>query len=107
MAILETQKQTGAGWRTMRYDTRSGRDCARYVARERYAWPGGRVLVAVCGDGEYLCPACCRENYREIARAADDTHSGWHVLGMEAFEPDGEPDSIDTCAHCGAHLSDL
>ena len=86
----------------MRLKTSSER--AEYVARERHAWPGGYLLLAVCADGELLCPDCCAENKEEIAGANDAPRSGWHITDITTAETIEEPEQ---CAHCGRELLDM
>lgn len=75
---------------------------AKTVAREVYAWPGGYPLMLVMTDGECLCPACCKSQYREIVRAAldCDRRSGW-MPAAATIHYEG-PD--ETCAHCNAAI---
>ena len=77
---------------------------AEYVAAEKYAWPGGYALLAVCSDGGLLCPICCEENEKEIRASNDDPRSAWHIVGITTTESVEEPEQ---CAHCGRELLDL
>ena len=100
---IETQiaiPPDGRRWRTVRYDLERSADLARYVARERYAWPGGYELFAVCEDGAVLCKDCCRAEYATIARNAHPG-SGWRLIGLDTAETLEEP---ETCAHCSATI---
>lgn len=108
MSIIETQYFYGrfpSRWNVRRFDLSKGADCARYIARERFAWPGGYALFAVCSDGGALCADCCRAEYPLIARASRDPHdhSGWRVVGMDTAECCEE---TMTCDHCGAVIFD-
>ena len=97
--IIETQQQLPCDWRayrTMRYDMNYGRDVARYVARERYIWPGGYELFALADDGRVLCCDCCRSEYRQIARSLP--RDGWHVIAYDYAYNTAEPLACDHCA---------
>lgn len=102
--IIESQKHyfppragiCGA-FRTERYDLERSADAARYVARERYAWPGGYALFACTDDGGTLCADCCRAEYATIART--HRNSGWFVIGVGSAESCEE---TLHCDHCGA-----
>jgi len=41
----------------------------KHTARNAHAWPGGYPLAVLMSDGETLCPACCKTEFRNIARA--------------------------------------
>ena len=71
-----------------------------------YAWPGGYARYYLCMDGEPLCAACVRGNYREVSRAirtADDC-SGWFVIACVVCE---DTDTDESCAHCGRAIAEL
>ncbi len=84
----------------------TGTRAAKFVARERHAWPGGYALGLVMGDGEMLCPECVRENWREVVQAhlwADDGGDPcWVPLGITHT---GETDDDLFCAHCERRIS--
>lgn len=72
------------------------------MARDAYAWPGGYPLLLLMGDGECLCPACTRSNYRLIRKAqrAGDRRDSWYPT--EVFiHYEGAP---IYCAHCNAEV---
>lgn len=95
--IIENQTQTPNGlWRIQKYDLAIGKDAARYVARTRYAWPGGYEMFAICSDGEVLCCDCCKTEYSRIAGA--HRGSGWDVIAIDSTA-NCEIDRI-FCAHC-------
>ncbi len=86
-------------------ESAKNRAAAQLVATERFAWPGGYLLLAIMSDGAALCPDCVKDNYREIAasnRAGDD--DGWRTVGFDTFES-GE--AWETCAHCSRLFSTL
>ena len=86
MATIDTTKPMGA---------------ARYVRRERYAWPGGYPLALITADGGLLCADCVRDSFSNIAWAHRSKCSdGWRPAGMIAVE---EP-TTDACDHCGAYI---
>ena len=68
-----------------------------FIRSGGYAWPGGYPTYLLMSDGETLCVACARENFRLILR---DTKYGtrrdcWHAAGIEA---NWESDSL-RCVH--------
>lgn len=85
MATIDTTKPMGA---------------ARYVRRERYAWPGGYPLALITTAGGLLCADCVTDNFSNIAWAHRNRCSGWRPAGMIAVE---EP-TTDTCDCCGAYI---
>ena len=67
------------------------------LAREPYAWPGGYPRFAVMTDGEALCVACVRGNYRQVYRdTRDNSRSGWAFAGSQINWEDHDL----ICAHC-------
>lgn len=81
------------------YNLAIPRDMARFVARERYAWPGAYPLVLVTDDGGVLCAPCVRGNFRQIVTT--HARSGWmpaHVDIAECFDD-------NSCDHCGRALN--
>lgn len=83
-------------------------ESTRYVARNRYAWPGGYETVLVMDDGAILCAVCVRENYRLIMESTrDELSDGWTAIGMDHTGNMDAPESGDpseTCAHCGRDI---
>ena len=81
--------------------TQTGTRTAKFVAREKYAWPGGYALALVMADGEMLCPGCIRTSWREIVQAhlwADNRGDpAWTPIGVMHS---GESDEELQCAHC-------
>lgn len=72
---------------------------ARYVRRERYAWPGGYALALVLADGGALCPDCVASEFPQISyshrhRLRDD----WRPVGVAS---EADADEGCTCDHCG------
>jgi hypothetical protein len=55
------------------------------IRKGEYAWPGGYPRYFVCSDGEAMCFACVKKNFREIvdAHRRDDRRSSWHLAGVE------------------------
>ena len=73
----------------------------KHAIRSGYAWPGGYRLNIVMVDGELLCTACARENYRQIVRETiQNTHSGWAAVGADVHWEG----SAEYCAHCNTIL---
>jgi hypothetical protein len=85
--------------RSVVYDLNKARDAVRFVAREKYAFPGGYEMFAILSDGEALCFDCCFSEYSQVAdstlaRARD----GWQAIGISHT---GETEGAIDCAHCG------
>ena len=80
-----------------------GHVAAEYVAENKYAWPGGYELFAVCGDGGILCANCCAENMELIALDEDNRWSGWHVIGIDSAE---NCEELTMCDHCSRVIFD-
>jgi hypothetical protein len=112
--IVETQKCSASGiWRTITYNLDTARDRARYIARERYAFPGGYELLAVTNDGALLCSQCVIDNFRLCLESARDYQNdiyadGWRV---DAIALSDELENFEQCSHCnkmidGYHLEE-
>ena len=100
----------GRVWRTYNYDLDNGADIAKYVARTRYAWPGGYELFAITNDGAALCHDCCRSEFRLIAESVRDNPSdaygycdGWRVIAVDST---ASLDDSLWCDHCDRHIND-
>jgi len=73
----------------------------RRAVREPYAWPGGYPIYTYMEDGEMLCAACVRANYRQISDATRHRlHDGWAAAGTDVYW-EGAPEH---CAHCDKAL---
>lgn len=72
---------------------------ARYVRRERYAWPGGYTLALLVDDGALLCPDCIAEHNGSIAYAVRKcaARSGFYPCAIVA---ECGIDGTHHCAHC-------
>lgn len=71
---------------------------ARYVRKERYAWPGGYALALLMNDGGTLCPDCVSSEFHLIAVASrDKLDNGWRPVAV-IFESHSD-DSCE-CDHC-------
>jgi hypothetical protein len=71
------------------------------IIRAPYAWPGGYPKYLLLSDGECLCKACARSEYRRVLRATRDAdQSGWDVVGSDI----NWNDAGATCAHCYAAI---
>lgn len=77
-----------------------------YVARERFAWPGGYALGLLMKDCEPVCSACVRDEIELIKAAlADDSADDWHPVA--AYYCDADDDIEPTrCANCSRPISD-
>lgn len=111
--IVETSHYDAARGRLMvrRYNFARSPDLAKYVARERFAWPGGYELFAVTTDGAALCRHCCRAEFYQIAwdyhRGGGDApaagfSSGWSIVSIHTT---AELDEGGECDHCGRDIS--
>lgn len=70
---------------------------AREFIRAPFAWPGGYPKTLIMHDGETLCPACARENYRQISDSTrHNSRDGWQAVGID-IHWEGAP---LVCAHC-------
>lgn len=91
----------GGIWREKKYNLTISKDIARWIAREKYMWPGGYALAAVMYDGELLCSRCCWTEYKQIAQSSGQKNdSQWFVddwTSTEYFESLG----LYVCCHCG------
>ena len=88
-------------WRNYVYDMDNGADIAKYVARTKYAWPGGYELYAITDDGGVLCHECCRTEFCNIATAYDG--DGWKVTACTSTAMDEEH---VYCDHCNKTIFD-
>ena len=76
------------------------------VARHKFAWPGGYLMVLVMSDGEFLCPDCVRENVDTIARdTRNRSRSGWAAAGADCL--DNMDCEGERCVHCERELGSL
>jgi hypothetical protein len=68
----------------------------KQAIRQPFAWPGGYPVYTVMADGELMCPACARNNYKLIAESTRDRDRGdWQAAGVYIlWEGSG------TCANC-------
>jgi len=82
-------------WRNYTYDMMLPSGIAKYVARTKYAFPGGYEIYAVTDDGGILCFNCCRTEFSLIAHS--DPSDGWHVSAATSTAMD---ESWVTCDHC-------
>lgn len=68
---------------------------AAWVAREKYAWPGGYELFAVTDDGGVLCHGCCKKEYWQIVQSISS--DGWYVTGIGCAASEDGPVFCDHC----------
>lgn len=86
-------------WRNYTYDMTVGSDIAKYVAREKYAFPGGCELYVITDDGAALCHDCCRKEFISIKwSCVNNCNDGWNVIAIDSTAMCG----IDPvyCDHC-------
>ena len=74
----------------------------KYVARHKYAWPGGYPMYVVTDDGGVLCADCTKSEWRQIAHdtVKDWKGSGWVAVGADINYED--PDLY--CSHCNERV---
>lgn len=69
--------------------------------REPYCWPGGYAKVMLCNDGECICHACAKAEFRNILHSTlFGYRDGWDFAGVLVNWED--PDLY--CAHCGKQI---
>jgi hypothetical protein len=74
----------------------------KQAIRHPYAWPGGYPLSIIMRDGAAICPACAKQEWRQIAH--DTIRAGWEQTGWSAVGVDILWEGGNTCDHCGANL---
>ena len=73
----------------------------KYVARHGYAWPGGYTMYVAMHDGEVLCPACAKSEFKLIAQSTiSSANDGWRALGSDVYY---EGPTLH-CAHCSGEI---
>ena len=82
------------------YNFENGYEIAAYIAREKYAWPGGYELFAITDDGGILCNDCCKSEYYLIRTSYPG--DGWHVSAYDYAANLEEPEH---CSHCNKDIS--
>lgn len=71
------------------------------IVREPHAWPGGYTKVLIMIDGEAMCSACVKENFRLILQATrDNARSGWAAHSADVHW-EGAP---MYCANCNKEM---
>jgi hypothetical protein len=74
---------------------------AKDVARNPYAWPGGYQRFLMLADGDCLCPACVKCEFKEIVWATmHSLNAGWLPAAGDINWEDAEL----YCAHCNAQI---
>ena len=70
----------------------------KYVARHRYAWPGGYPMFVLLSDGECLC---AKSEFPAIAHSTiTDSRDEWRAMASDI----NWEDSSLYCAHCNATI---
>lgn len=71
---------------------------ARYVRRERYAFPGGYALALLTTDGGLLCPDCVASEFSQVSSShRNRCDDGFRPAAVVCGE---ETDSEMRCNHC-------
>ena len=74
---------------------------AKSVARDPFIWPGRYPRFLIMADGGSLCPACVKQEFRQIVRStASNQRDGW-AAGVDCVNL--EDDAL-ACDHCGKHI---
>ena len=82
------------------YDLTNPADMVRYVARNRFAWPGGDELMLIT-DGAVICQGCLRERYSlELQDAIDCTYRETAIMTGADIDP-----NECFCDNCSKDLS--
>lgn len=69
----------------------------RDAARHPYSSVGGYPVYCYTSDGETLCAACVKSEYRQISRSTrEGARDGWAIVGVDVYW-EGAPEQ---CAHC-------
>jgi hypothetical protein len=64
-----------------------------------YRYHGGYVWAAIMDDGELMCVACVRANYRQIFKSTrENIGDGWTLI--DAMNSGDSEETVVTCAHC-------
>lgn len=97
MTIIQEYSRNNPGkvWRRYTYNLEKPADIAKYVARTKYAFPGGYELFAITDDGGILCFDCCRADFRLIAESMP--RDGWHAVAVECT---ANTDAEIICDNC-------
>lgn len=82
-----------------KFDLSCNADKVRYVARQRFAFPGGYELFTISSDGDCICQDCVRRRYAaELRNALDGQYMSVDCGGNI------DPDTC-YCDNCGKDLS--
>lgn len=74
----------------------------RDYIRHPHAWPGGYTKILVMEDGEVVCPACAKANYRLISNSTRHASGdGWDANGVNLYQEG--PDL--SCSNCNAVIT--
>lgn len=73
----------------------------RQAVRQKFAWPGGYPLYLVMKDGESICMACARKEWKQISFSTRaEYRNGWQA---EAATVNWENSEL-CCAHCNGKI---
>ena len=82
-------------------NTRDSVNAVKDIIRAPYAGPGGYAKILLMSDGECMCAACVKENYRLILRATrSNDRSGWQAYATQ-IHWEGAPMQ---CANCNQDM---
>ena len=102
MNTIETYNRDNPGkvWRTVIYDMGKCADIAKFVARTKFAFPGGYELFAITDDGAALCYDCCQTEFSQIVGSYPG--DGWRVTAIDSM---ANYDDSFHCDHCNREIS--
>lgn len=83
----------------MNIDNTAPMGAARYVRRERYAFPGGYPLALMTTDGGLLCPDCVASEFAQVSWEHRNKCDGG--FRPAAVVCGAETDGDMVCDHCG------
>lgn len=79
------------------YDPLNPVHMVRFIARERFTWPGGYEICGIANDGALLCSQCVRDNYRDILYSTKhEINDGRRIIWITNESKMEE----ETCANC-------
>lgn len=73
------------------------RDYKEVLRQGEFAWPGGYQCYLLMSDGEALCYACGRKEFRNVISSIKHTQNdGWRCIGADINYEETEL----VCTHC-------
>jgi hypothetical protein len=76
-------------------------EAKRLLRHGPWAWPGGYPMYFICDDGEALCFACVRKEWRQVVHAhLKLERDQWRLATYDTNWEDPEL----RCAHCDVQI---